>query len=61
MSKERLLSALSKLELVESEDNFDNERLKKVRKDLNELRDRFLKIRKKLYDIKNSKIFQYKK
>ena len=41
MSKERLLSALSKSELVKSEDNFDNEKLKKIRKDLNELRDRF--------------------
>ena len=58
MSKERLLSALS--ELVESKNCFGDERLKKIRKDFNELRDRFLKlqikeIRKNLYDIKNLK------
>ena len=40
-SKERLLSALSESELAESEPNFDNERFKKIRKDFNELRDRF--------------------
>ena len=34
MSKERLLSALSESELAESENNFDNERLKKIGKDL---------------------------
>ena len=60
MSKERLLSALGESELVESESNFDNEKLKKIRKDLNEIRDRFSKpqineIRKNLYDIKNPK------
>ena len=60
MPKERLLSALSKTELVEriSEKNFDDERLKKIRKDFIELRDRFSKplikeIRRNLYDIKN--------
>ena len=58
MSKERLLSALSKSELVESKNSFDDKRLKKVRKDLNELSDRFSKpqikeIRKNLHDIKN--------
>ena len=58
MSKERLLSGLS--ELVESKNSFDNERLKKIRKDFNELRDTFSKpqikdIRKNLYDIKNQK------
>ena len=48
MSKERLLSALSELELVESKNSFDDERLEKMRKDFNELRDRFSKeIRKK--------------
>ena len=57
MSKERLLSALS--ELVES-NSFDDERLKKIRKGFNELRDRFPKpqikeIRKNLYDIKYPK------
>ena len=33
MSKERLLSALSESELVESEKDFDNKRLKKIRND----------------------------
>ena len=62
MPKERLLSALSKTELVEriSEKNFVDERLKKIRKDFIELRDRFSKplikeIRRNLYDIKNPK------
>ena len=58
MSEERLLSALS--ELVESKNSFDDERSKKIRKDFNELRDRFSKpeikeIRKHFYDIKNPK------
>ena len=62
MSKERLLSALSESELVESEKNFDDKRLKKIRKDFNELRDRFStpqinEIRRNIYDIKNKKIF----
>ena len=48
MSKERLLSALSESELVESKNSFDDERLEKITKDFNELRDRFSKeIRKK--------------
>ena len=60
MSKERLLRDLSESELVESENNFDNERLKKITKDFNELRDRSSKpqikdIRKSLYDIKYPK------
>ena len=60
MSEERLLSALSELESVESKNSFDDERLKKIRKDFNELRDRFAmpeikEIRKNLYDIKNPK------
>ena len=43
--------------------SFDDEKLKKIRKDFNELRDRFSKpqikeIRKNLYDIKNPKTFQ---
>ena len=62
MSKERLLSVLSESELVGSEKNFDDERLKKIRKYFNELRDKFLKpkikdIRRNLYDKKNPKIF----
>ena len=62
MSKEELLSTLSKSESVQSatllgKNSFDDEKLKKIRKDLiNELRDRFSKlqikeIRKNLYDI----------
>ena len=34
MSKERLLSALSKWELVESKNSFDDERLKRLEKTL---------------------------
>ena len=65
MSKEKLLSALSesgsvKLTTLLSKNSFDDERLKNIRKDFNELRDRFSKpqmkeIRKNLYDIKNLK------
>ena len=60
MSKERLLSVLSEPKLAESEENFDNERFKKIKKDFNELRNRFSKpqikeIRRSLYDIKNQK------
>ena len=65
MSKERLFSALS--ELVENKKkSFDDERLKKIRKDFNELRDRFSKllikeIRKNLYDIKVPKYLSTQK
>ena len=65
MSKERLLSALSESESVESstplsKNSFDDERLKNIRQDFNELRDRFSKpqikeIRKNFYDIKKPK------
>ena len=63
ISKERLLRALS--ELVGSKNSFDDDRLKKIRKDFHELRDRFSKpqikeVKKNLYDIKNQKIFQQK-
>ena len=67
MSKEILLSALSELELVEKENNFDNKRLKKIRKDFHEFSAKFSKpqikeIRKNLYEIKKTqKIFQHKK
>ena len=43
MSKERLLSAPRESESVESKNSFDDERLKKIRGDFNELRDRFSK------------------
>ena len=59
MSKEILLSPLSELELVEKENNFDNKRLKKIRKDFNELSTKFSKpqmkeIRKNLKKPKKS-------
>ena len=58
MSKKRLLSALSKPKLIEN--NFDNERLKKVREDRDKSRHKFSKskikeIRKNLYEIENKK------
>ena len=65
MSNERLLSALT--ELVESKKkSFHGERLKKIRRDFNELRDRFSKllikeIRKNLYDIKIPKYLSTQK
>ena len=43
MSKERLLSALNKTKSVESDQNFDDARIEKIKKDFNELRDRFFK------------------
>ena len=43
MSKERLLGALSESESVESKNGFDDQRLKKIRKDFTDLRDRFSK------------------
>ena len=65
LSKEKLVSTPNESESVESatalsKKSFDDERLKKIRKDFNELRDRFSKsqikeIRKNLYDIKNQK------
>ena len=58
MSKERLLSVLC--ESAENEKNFDNERLKMIRKDCNKLRYEFSKpeikeIRKNLYEIESKK------
>ena len=55
MSKEKLLSALSESESAKS---LNNAKIKKIRQDFNELRDRFLKpkvkeIRKNLCDIEN--------
>ena len=41
MSRERLLSALSKPKLIKN--NFDNERLKKIREDLNKSRHKLSK------------------
>ena len=60
MSKERLLSVLNESESAKSKKKFDDERLKKIRKDFNELRDKFVKpkikeIRRNLYEIENKK------
>ena len=60
MSKERLLSALSESESVESKNSFDDKKSKNIREDFNELIDRFSKpqikeIGRNLYDIKNLK------
>ena len=44
MSKVRLLSVLKESKSVESKKNFDDERLKKIRKDFNKLKDKFLKL-----------------
>ena len=60
MSKERLLSALDESESAESKNNFDNARIKEIKEDFNKLRYGFSKskikrIRKVLYDIKNTK------
>ena len=62
MSKERLLIALDKSESTGSRNNFNNARIKKIRKDFNKLNDRFLKpkikvIRRNLYEIENKSIF----
>ena len=60
MSKEGLLSALSESELLESEKNLDNVKIKKIREGFNKSKDRLLKpkikeIRKNLDEIENKK------
>ena len=60
MPEERLLSSLKESESVkESEKNFDNARIEKIKKGFNELRDSFKskreEIRKDLYKIENKK------
>ena len=45
ISKDRLLSVLNETESVESEMNFDDARITKIKEDFNELRD--------LYEIEN--------
>ena len=60
MSKEKLLSAISKSESGQSGNDFVNARIKKIREDFNKLKDRFLKpkikeIRRNLYEIENKK------
>ena len=54
----KLLSALNESELAESENKFDNARIKEIRKDFNKLKDKFSKpkrkeIRRNLYEIEN--------
>ena len=60
MSKERLLSPLNGSKSAESEKNLNNARIKKIRKDFNELKGSFSKpkikqIRRNLYEIENKK------
>ena len=61
MSEERLLSSLNESESVkESDKNFDDGSIEKIKKEFNKLRDRLSKpkikeIRKDLYRIKNKK------
>ena len=43
MSKERLLSAHNESKSIENEKNSENARIKKMKKDFNELTDRFFK------------------
>ena len=62
MSHERLLSILSESQSTKSKKNLDNAKIKKIKKDFNKLRDKFLKpkikgIRKSLYEIENKKNF----
>ena len=63
MSKEKLLSALDESErnsIERSVNNFNHDRIKKIREDIDKLTDRFLKpkikeIRRNLYEIENKK------
>ena len=61
MSKEILLSTLNESKLVkESEKDFDDARIKKIRNKFNKLKDRFSKpkmkkIKRTLYEIENKK------
>ena len=67
MSKEILLSALNESKLVkESEKDFDDARIKKIRNKFNKLKDRFSKpnmkrIKRTLYEIENKKTLSHKK
>ena len=59
MSEEKLISSINE-SVKESEKNFGNERIKKIKKDFNKLRDLLSKpkikeIRKDLYKIENKK------
>ena len=66
ISNEKLLSALDELESAGSGNNLDNVRIKKIREDFNELKNKFLKpkikeIRRNLYEIENKKILSKSK
>ena len=67
MSKEILLSTLNESKLVkESEKDFDDARIKKIRNKFNKLKDRFSKpnmkkIKRTLYEIENKKTLSHKK
>ena len=61
-----LLSVLNESESAESEKNFDNARIKEIRKEFNKLRDIFSKpnikeIRSNLYQIENKNNLSTKK
>ena len=65
MSKERLSSVFHQSESVESQKNFDDGRIKKIKKDFNELRDRFFKpkikeIRRNLYELEKRVFLNWK-
>ena len=65
MSEEKLISSINE-SVKESEKNFDDARIEKIKKDFNELRDRRSKpkikeIRKNLYRIENKKIKEIEK
>ena len=58
MSKERILNALDESESAKS---LNNDKIEKIKKDFNKLKDRFLKpkireIRKNLYEIENKNL-----
>ena len=60
MSEERLISSINE-SVKESENNFDDARIEKIKKDFNELRDKLFKrkikaIRKDLYRIENKEM-----
>ena len=65
MPEEKLISSINE-SVKESEKNFDDARIEKIKKDFNELRDRRSKpkikeIRKNLYRIENKKIKEIEK
>ena len=58
MPKEKILIVFNESELVQSEKNYENERIKRIKKKFNELRNRFLKpkikeIRRNLAEVEN--------